>query len=175
MKSALGGLAARLQPAARGAKWVPPGQIHLTLKFFEELSREEIPRVGAAVATACLESPPFEITVKGAGAFGHPGAVRVIWAGISNGGDSLAALARSVELRLEEAGIPRESRPFTPHVTLCRFRGPCRAPALAAAIQSLKDFECGTFQANELALFSSELRPSGAVHTLLTKCPMGTV
>lgn len=175
IKSAIGDLAERLRFSARGAKWVPSNQLHLTLKFFEDIPQEKIPEVDAAVTAACREARPFSVSLRGLGTFGQAGAARVIWAGISDGNGSLASLARLVEDRLEKMGVPKESRSFNPHVTLCRFREPCRAPALAGAIESLKGYECGTFQASELALFSSQLGPSGAVHTLLRTYPMGAM
>jgi 2'-5' RNA ligase len=171
VKAAIARLAERLKPAAKGAKWVPPAQLHVTLKFFEDISEAALPEVHRAVAEGCLKAAPFKVVIKGVGTFGPPAAPRVIWAGVNDGGGNLGALAELIAKRLEAAGFSREERPFSPHVTLCRFRQPSREPLLAATLRALADFECGSFEAKEAALFSSRLSPSGAVHSLLAKYP----
>ena len=57
--------------AAVGAdvKWVAPENLHLTIKFLDEVALAEIPRVCDAVARAVAGVKPFELQVRGAGAF----------------------------------------------------------------------------------------------------------
>lgn len=171
VKAAIVQLVQRLKPSAKGAKWVPAEQLHITLKFFEDISEAALPEAHRAMSEECLKAAPFQVVIKGVGTFGSPAAPRVIWAGIKDEGGKLGALAELVAGRLETAGFSREERPFSPHVTLCRFRQPSREPSLAETLRALADFECGSFDAKEAALFSSQLRPSGAVHSLLEKYP----
>jgi 2'-5' RNA ligase len=42
---------------------------------------------------------------------------------------------------------------------------------LAQALEKHRDVEIGTFQAQEVILFRSELKPSGAVYTKLVEFP----
>jgi len=63
----------------REVKWVPSGQIHLTLKFLGAVKPDEVPRVCAMVQETAGRVAPFELTCRGAGVFGSP--ARVVWAG----------------------------------------------------------------------------------------------
>src|SRR5207344_3659032 len=87
---------------------------------------------------AALEQPlaiaPFDLTLAGTGAFPESGAPRVLWMGVEQGKDGLMAVEREVSARLSGLGIPREERPFNPHLTLARVRE-------AAGLRAMRLFE----------------------------------
>ncbi len=170
--AALAELAAELKAEAAGAKWAAPGQLHVTLKFFEDIRDVQRPSVDKAVETVCLETSPFFIAVRGAGGFGSGGALRVIWAGVEDEAANLNSFEARLAASLERTGFPGEDKPFHPHVTLCRFRQPNRAAELKARLESLKTFDGGRFQVDEVALFSSVLHQSGPVYTRLRHYPL---
>ncbi|MFH1539333.1 MAG: RNA 2',3'-cyclic phosphodiesterase, partial [bacterium] len=66
---------------------------------------------------------------------------------------------------LEKLGFPRERRPFSPHLTIARFKGPASVGG-----DVLQDAgECGAFEAVEMTLFQSILRPEGAEYIPLQR------
>ena len=172
--ASLAELTAALKAEAVQAKWVTPDQMHVTLKFFEDLSDAQRQSVDKAVENACMETPPFPLAVRGSGGFGSGEALRVIWAGVEDEAGKLASFAERLAASLEKIGFSREDRPFRPHVTLCRFRQPNRSAELKARLESLKRFDGGSFQVSEAALFSSMLRQSGPVYTRLQRYPLRT-
>ncbi len=67
--------------------------------------------------------------------------------------------------------IPREQRPFAPHLTLARFEPPELPEKLRSAIQENAAREFGSFRTNQYLLIESKLKPSGAGYTTLESFP----
>ena len=105
--------------AARRVKWVEPHNLHFTLKFLGEIPEADLENVVRAVESS-RGSGAFEIDIEGVGAFPGAGSARVLWAGVSGGADRLVALATLAEDALSAVGFPRDTRPFSPHLTLGR-------------------------------------------------------
>ena len=156
------------------ARWSRPEGIHLTLKFLGEISAAQVEKVTGALANL-PGFDPFEIQVKGFGFFPDARRPRVFWAGLE-APPALAELAARVEAAMEPLGFAREERPYTPHLTLARFKIPRAQPALqkllgqeaAAADESLP---IGRFEASEFFLFESKLSPQGAVYAKVARFP----
>jgi 2'-5' RNA ligase len=100
------------------------------------------------------------------GFFPDPRRPRVFWAGIEAGAP-LRALAASVEMCLQPLGIPRETRAFSPHITLARFKSPKGVDPLRAAVEKMGAPEFGRALAGEFHLYQSVLKPGGAEYTRL--------
>jgi 2'-5' RNA ligase len=128
-----------LPAAARDVRWVRLDGLHLTLRFLGPTPAEQVEPTAAAVARAAAAARgPFELELVGAGAFPSGRRPRTLWIGLESGTDELADLVRLTEAALEEAGWPRDERPFRPHLTLARSDGvsvgPLVADRLAAAM-----------------------------------------
>jgi 2'-5' RNA ligase len=157
--------------AHRGATWVRPEGIHLTLKFLGEVPSERL----AQVVQAMRELPPFApfaVEVKGLGGFPGLTRPRVLWVGIEPSPE-LAQLARRVEEAVATLGFPRESRPFTPHLTLARFKTPRPLPRLGAIVERQGEQSLGRFEVNEFFLFESKLSPHGAEYRKVERFNQG--
>jgi RNA 2',3'-cyclic 3'-phosphodiesterase len=166
-RAALGAQIARLRDEARGVGWVPPDNLHVTLKFLGRVEPARLPAIGAALAGVAAGAGRFDLDVRGLGAFPTPTRPRVIWAGIGRGAEPLAALAGGVERGLAGLGFAPEDRPFSAHVTLGRVREPRRDPALAAALGAGGGRPFGTVRVARLSLMQSHLSPAGARYTEL--------
>lgn len=159
-----------LQPSVsmRGARWVPPAHLHLTLRFLGETPDVQVPpllaRLGRVVAS------PFALDLKGVGVFPHPARPQVLWAGLLPS-EPLAALAMQVEAAVEAAGYAPERKPFHPHITLARLNHPERARVVAFLAQH-QDFEAGPFTVSDFRLYASTLHPTGAVYAPLATFPL---
>ena len=154
-------------------KWVRPGAIHLTLKFLGSIRQEDVERICGARTPIVADGESFEVRVQGMGCFPNPRNPRVIWLGVDQGREALASLQGAIEKRMAELSFPPEDRPFSPHLTMGRVRSPRGRAGLAQAIEKHQGVLIGSFQAQEVILFRSELRPSGAVYTKLKEFPMG--
>lgn len=173
VKARLGELSARLRPFAKGVRWVEPGQIHLTLHFFGDISEERLPVLETVVAPLCAAAPPFRLSVQGAGSFGPRGTTRVLWAGIGGDVEVLQSFRSALERDLSAAGFSCEERPFSPHLTLGRAHEPKRNLTLQDELGRESTFHAGTFEGDHLALFSSTLTPGGAIYKSLATWKFG--
>ena len=136
----------RLSPDAR---WTRVEAMHLTLKFIGEVPPAREPEIVDVLSS--IEAPRFKLAFRGTGVFGRPRQPKVFWAGVQDSPE-LRQLAQRVESRLAAIGIPEESRPFSPHLTLARSRTP---GDLRAAAEHAGRPEWGEQQVEEFCLYQS--------------------
>ncbi len=171
VRERLGQLQAALRPAASGAKWVEPKNLHLTLKFLGAVKEGRLDRVAEALDTVANDTAPFQLRCAGVGVFPNARRPRVLWAGTDDGHSALAGLAGRVEAGLEPLGFEREKRPFTGHVTLARLKS--GAPDLVLALAAHTEEVYGTFSVGHVHLMESELGPRGPTYTVLQEFGLG--
>jgi len=152
-----------------GIRWTAPDSLHLTLKFIGETPPERMPALAGALQ-ALEPFAPFEVAVRGFGFFPDARHPHVFWAGFEVP-PGLGHLACTIDAALASAGTPRETRAFTPHLTLARFRAPRADPALLRAIENSANASLGSFRVEEYFLFESHLLPGGAQHRKVARFP----
>ena len=148
------------------ARWVRPENLHVTLKFIGNVDAGKMDPIREALAEVCSSSS-VELHFRGLGFFPNEKRPRVLWAGIE-ASPNLAPLAASVDARLEKLGIPRETREFSPHLTIARFDPPGISETLRAAAQEHAAREFGAVRTGEFHLFESKTRPAGAEYIRLS-------
>lgn len=161
-------LAALAQPLP-DVTWTRPDQLHLTLRFLGELPAEKIPPLVDRLAT--IRIAPFILPIEGLGTFPANRPPRIIWAGVGNGHPRLFQLRQRLDDTLLAAGVELDVRTFHPHATLARC-GEAAAPAVAHWLHASREFTAPPFRVESFDLYSSELRPSGAVHSLERQFPL---
>lgn len=152
-----------------GARWVPPENMHLTLRFVGELDEHAAEDVHDALER--IAADPFDIQLSGVGHFESRGQVRALWAGVARN-DALAHFQSRVEVACQRAGLGPESRRFHPHVTLAR----CRETSLARVAPFIAEhagFVAPAFPVERFVLYSSVLGRSGSVYTPEVSYPLG--
>jgi len=145
-------------------KPVERGNLHITMKFLGEVPPPMVEAVKSEMAG--IEFEAFDAHIKGVGAFPKTSSPRVIWAGVEEGAEELKAVYEELERRLRKLGFKPEGRPFHPHVTLMRVKGP-RSPQLVRRIMELSDYEFGTVRCEALRLKKSTLTPRGPIYETL--------
>ncbi|MCC6503092.1 MAG: RNA 2',3'-cyclic phosphodiesterase [Deltaproteobacteria bacterium] len=155
---------ASLNRGLKGTSWVRPESIHLTLKFLGEIDDAKVRDVAAGLEKAAEGFRPFSLEVGGVGAFPNARAPKVVWAGIKECAE-LTKLQKSVDERLSIIGFEAETRPFTPHLTLCRIKSAEDGRALGRLIAGLGEQAKASFTVNSFVFMKSVLKPQGAVHT----------
>jgi len=171
VRGALSQIQERLRESVGGVRWVQPASIHLTLKFLGDIRPEQVQPIAAAAARAIQGEPPFTLGVSGLGAFPNPRKPRVIWVGIEGDVERLGRLETRLEGALEPLGFPREQRAFRPHLTLGRVKDPRRPPDLTRALADVTVPTCNSFDVDEILVYKSDLRPTGAIYTKLQHLP----
>ncbi|WP_340003237.1 RNA 2',3'-cyclic phosphodiesterase [Oceanobacillus sp. FSL K6-0127] len=99
-------------------QWTHQKDLHITLQFLGEVDDNRIRHLTKALEEIERISS-FDIEVGGVGVFGNPNKPRVLWAGV-NKTNALAQLQRYVESCTMTVGFPKETRAYTPHITLAK-------------------------------------------------------
>jgi 2'-5' RNA ligase len=173
LRAALGAQIEGLRGVGGGVSWVAPDNLHVTLKFLGHVPQSLLEHVSAALARVAPEHAGFDLEVRGLGAFPGVSRPRVIWAALGGDAPALAGLAAAVDAALGAIGVPPESRPFAPHVTLGRARHPGRDAALTQALAAGATRAFGQFRVGELVLMRSDLSPRGPRYTPIGTWPLG--
>jgi len=170
-----------VQGFAPDARWVRPDSLHITLKFIGEQPAERVEAITGRLQR--IENSAFEIRSSGYGFFPTAKAARVFWIGIQ-AEPQLAKLAGSIDMATAELGIPREDRPFSPHLTLARSGAGRRSgspkwregdgpnPAfgmLEKRLAAMGELDFGRMTAREFILYQSQLSPAGSKYTKLQR------
>ena len=156
-------------------RWTKPEGIHLTLKFLGDTPQGKVQAVIQEMTTATAGFAPFEFQVAGFGCFPNPRKARVLWVGIPEPPKPLAGLQRAVDLHMHTLGYEKETRPFSPHLTLGRVNktiSPGERQQLAEVIAKTQVAQLGTVPVHEVILFQSDLLPGGAIYTALARVPL---
>ena len=162
--AAVSGMRARLAEAESTLRWVPPENLHFTLKFLGGITPPRLAGVVAAAREVAARTQRFSIMLAGLGAFPSARRPRVVWAGVSSGADHLVALAEDLDVVLRSAHASREDRPFRPHLTIARVRDAAPVRDLSKEIDALRELEWGCQTVGAICVMESHLRPSGAVY-----------
>lgn len=158
-----------LSETSSGIRWTPPEQLHFTLKFLGEQPPEMPARLAPELREVSALHPAFDLKFGPGGVFPRHGEPRVLWLGLAEGQEPIAALAESLESACFKLGLPREDRVFRPHLTIGRVKA---SPAmfdrarLAAGIS-------GRMTVDGFALIESVLSPGGPTYRELQRFKLG--
>jgi RNA 2',3'-cyclic 3'-phosphodiesterase len=139
-----------------GARWVDPGNYHLTLRFIGEVDEGIASDIDAALAQ--IRAPRFDLALAGVGRFGE----RMLWVGVEKN-PALSHLRDKVESTLVRLGLDPETRRYAPHVTLARLNGTATVK-LQAYMQEHALFRAEPFGVAQFSLIASYLTKSGAIY-----------
>jgi len=171
IKNGLGKIQDRLKTQISGIRWTNPQGIHLTFKFFGDLSKNELSMVSESVSDAVVKVSPFSLSIEGLGVFPGVKRPRVVWIGMTGEQNMLSALQQDIDMSLEKRGFQKEERGFKPHLTLGRFRSIGETRGLNKILEKRDEFQAGDFIAEGITLFRSDLTPKGAVYSVLAFFP----
>jgi RNA 2',3'-cyclic 3'-phosphodiesterase len=163
---------------------VPRFSLHATLLFLGYQAEKDVDRI----AELSLTDDAGKFELKGEELVEVPPRKPRLYAlGLADG-DALKGFQDGLSKRLTDAKLYEpEKRPFWPHVTLARFKrlgtrrdagvsrgakgGRARGgpPAQAVELPELPDELTRSFTASRLTLYSSTLRPQGAVYDVLAR------
>lgn len=166
VKQEIDSIVERLRPSGPPARWVPGSNLHLTLKFLDEISPDQIMPIRGAIMMALTNVKPLEIRLEGFGVFPNERKARVFWVGIEEGFENLKTLAHAVDREVSTLGFPPEERAFSAHVTLARFREPGPAERLMKAALHMP-YQSDVIRVESVELMKSVLSPKGAEYTKL--------
>jgi RNA 2',3'-cyclic 3'-phosphodiesterase len=146
----------RLAGGLPGARWVDPGNYHVTLRFIGEVDEGLASDLDAHLAG--IRARRFTMTLAGIGSFN----ARNLFVGVDRNAD-LAHLQEKVENAVARSGIEPENRRFAPHVTLARLKGKPDAK-LGQYLAEHALFRAAPFDVAQFQLVASYLTKSGSIY-----------
>jgi len=171
VRAPLATLTASLGQQGSAVHWVPDAARHLTIKFLAAVADETLAALQTELRFALATIAPLPAVARGIGVFPHWRRPRVVWAGVDC--DGLAEVAARVDATAARLGLPPDTRPFAPHITLGRVQSPRGWSACAGALRVHAASEFGRWTIGALHAFQSDLRPGGAVYTKRWSIPFG--
>ena len=157
----------RARPGGDAVRWVPPENLHVTLRFLGDIEPARVASLAAHVRAQTAALAPFALQLGALASFPPGRRPRVVVLELAPEAP-LAALAEAVERGVVAAGCAPEPRAFRGHLTLGRVRERGMPPLLAELTVPPVVFEV-----TESVLFASELHPSGSRYTPLERVPLG--
>jgi 2'-5' RNA ligase len=146
-------------------KLVKPQNVHVTMRFLGNIT---LPLVDAVYeAMRKVSFTPFDIEIRGLGAFPRLQYARVIWAGIRRGKEQLERIFNQLEPQLRRLGFRADPRGFSPHLTIARVKSGRNKAELIHRIRESLDYEFGVVRAECLRLKRSVLTPKGPIYSTL--------
>jgi 2'-5' RNA ligase len=166
--------------------WIPPENLHLTLKFLGAAPVDRIPMICEKLEAAARAFAPFEVSLTSVGMFEKSGerALRKapLWLGIADPPQGLKVVFKCLEFLLEPLGFEKESREFWPHLTLARISSDgqvepqsilrkllAKDPAIRLQVRTELPEVLRRIQVGALVLYESETLPSGSKYRALAR------
>jgi 2'-5' RNA ligase len=169
VRRALVDLIANLKPKSKSARWVPPENLHITLKFIGHVKNEKLSAIQSALSSI-RTAHPAELHFRGMGFFPNEHHPRAFWCGIA-GSPNLAELAADIDRALVPLGIEAETRPFRPHLTLARFKSDEGVREVVRAATDMKSTDFGSATETNFHLYESLLKSTGAQYNRVASFP----
>lgn len=158
-------------------KYVEKENLHFTLKFFGNITKNEIVNIKKAINTALTKvksvsinnnhddtnQPKNELAIEGIGTFPNKNYMKVLWIGTKNN-NFLTNLQKGLDLEFEKLGFKKEKN-FKTHLTIGRIRNLNYKKEFKSKIEELQDIKIGTMNISKISLKKSELTPKGPIYS----------
>lgn len=150
----------------RRLKIVKPELFHITLHFFGDLTADQQTALAQALPSITAAQEPFLIEIGGVAAF--PGAIYIP---VVTGREILVALGLAVQQLAQALGLPGDSKPVNPHITIARLRDRGQDPRECFDDEEAEEAYRWTCQS--VVLYESHLSPSGPDYREVIRVPLG--
>jgi len=161
-----------VSPADR-VRLVESRNLHVTLNFLGDVPDGLAGDVCSIVQQAADRIEPFSFEVRGIQVVPPAGAVRMLWAKVSDSSGQMAKLYEQLSLGLAGLGLRGEDRRFKPHVTIMRIKSLKAPAAMRHQAREYADELFGLQHADEVVAYTSQLGSAGAVYTPMMRAELG--
>src|SRR3972149_10212321 len=146
-------------------KPVETENIHVTMRFLGNVTPKMVEGVFEEMKKT--QFAPFNVQIKGLGAFPDVRYPRVVWAGITEGANELRGIFSQLEPRLPGLGFAPDGKGLSPLLTIARVRSGKNKAQLSEFGTENASYDFGTIIAKCLRLKQSVLSPKGPTYSTL--------
>jgi len=143
-------------------KFIAKKNIHITLKFFSDLKKEELILIKEKLRE--LKYPKFKVSLKNIKFFPSKYKARIIWVGLNNE-DKLLKLQQDIDSDLIDV-LKLDSQKFQAHITLGRIKFIKNKEEFNKEIDKIK-IQKLEFQINSFSIYESKLTKDGPLYKKL--------
>ena len=172
VRASLRELQQELNQAGADVKWVEPEQLHITLKFLDEISEEQQRQVQEALKRITQHTPAFQVGLRELGAFPSLNDPRIMWVGVDEGRSQVVQLAEAIEQDSRALGLKKEDRRYSAHATIGRMRSPRGARDFIERLHTIQWNPPTSWQASSITLYHSVLASDGPTYAVLADLPL---
>ncbi|PIN90700.1 RNA 2',3'-cyclic phosphodiesterase, partial [Candidatus Pacearchaeota archaeon CG10_big_fil_rev_8_21_14_0_10_32_14] len=147
-------------------KFVEKENLHLTLKFFGELTNDQVKKVEDALAKINFSS--FDCEVGEVGVFPHPNHPKVVWVSLKSDSDEFKTLYESIDKSTKKMGFAESEDKFESHVTTLRLYVVKSKEMFDKKLSEIH-FKNIIFKIDSFSLIKSELTNQGPIYKTLKK------
>jgi RNA 2',3'-cyclic 3'-phosphodiesterase len=155
--------------ATGNVRTVPIDQLHLTLRFIGDVDEQKLDSINSCIVRAASNFHGGTIRLEGIGTFPGIEKPRVIWIGVCTDVD-LKAISEMLGSELDSERIQYDTKPFKPHMTIGRLDRIDDATSDILSRYAHSEFH--TFECHSIELMKSDIRSSGAVHSMISSVPL---
>ncbi|MFN3504763.1 MAG: RNA 2',3'-cyclic phosphodiesterase [Caldimicrobium sp.] len=167
------------EPKEVKLKWVEEENLHLTLKFFGNISENLVEKIFNLCEKVCQEISNFRVDLGEVGVFPEVGKPRVLWIGVEHSKDRIEDLYLKIEKALKPLKLDNKKEKFHPHITLMRIKDINNTiefkQFFERIIKEAEKLKGLSFMVKEIVLFKSDLFPTGPKYTPLKRIPLKDV
>ncbi|MCX4025263.1 RNA 2',3'-cyclic phosphodiesterase [Endozoicomonas sp. SM1973] len=146
-------------------RWTKLDNFHITLKFIAALDSALVETLAGQLGELVAEQACFNCQLKEPQWFPNKHKARLLVLSVSSGG-ILPALALRIDQLCQQWQIPKETKPFRPHLTLARLKQPIHGD------QSLPATFIQAFDVNDIKLYQSTMDKEGSHYKALATFPL---
>lgn len=173
VKNELALVVAILRKTGADVKWVDTKNLHLTLKFLGEITREQVQEIHEALTRIVGQQRPFLIHLSGIGGFPSMERARVLWVGVDEGDEIVENLVWEIEEAVSSIGCEKEAKPFSSHLTIGRVKNFRHWETLIDTAKRISFSSASRIEVSHMNLYQSILSPHGPTHHLIHKTSFG--
>ncbi len=142
-------------------KYVDLANLHFTLKFFGDIDTQGIDLLGDKINSVVNDFKPFNIKIKGCGAFPNNNHIKVIWLGVEDD-IILKDLHDRLDKQFNSIGFKLDKN-FSTHLTIGRMKSARNKDKVKKVLESV-DADIGSMEVNNIVLKKSTLTPKGPIY-----------
>lgn len=152
----------------KSIRWTKNSQLHITIKFLGNFRPLDTAPMNLSLKMSLKPTKIFNLHFQNVGVFPTIKNPNVLWLGIKKS-SQLKDLFDQIENASQNLGYPKDSRSFSPHLTIGRFNyiNPQIQTKLANYINVQKNHKIFISEIDRVCFIESKLTPKGPHYSIL--------